>query len=315
MRALIIESTGPVEVLKIATVNTPRRVGDEVLVQVMAAGVNPIDVKTRSGRGYATHISSFPTILGHDFAGVVAEIPYLNHPLQVGDRVFGMVRPPRSSGSYAEFVTVSSLSLTLMPTDLSFVEAAAVPVAALTAFGALQTAQVRPGSKVLIHAGSGGVGHFAVQLAKILGAEVFATCSSANKEFVSSLGADRVLCYDQCNFENEISNLDVVLDLLGNMVNQTGSRSLDTLRRGGTLVNIPTGSWPTMSIEAEAAGIIATGYQVSASGAQLNQLAELFNSKQLQVTIDSVFPLIKGAGAHTQVESGHTRGKVVLSIN
>jgi NADPH:quinone reductase-like Zn-dependent oxidoreductase len=315
MRALVIERTGAPGELHLAEVPRPTRVSDEVLVRVVTAGVNPIDVKTRAGRGVAAAIGSFPAVLGNDFAGVVERVPYAAHPLHDGDRVYGMGRVPRLGGSYAEFISVSSMSVARMPASLDFAQAASVPLAALTAWGAvIDTARAHDGQRMLIHAGAGGVGHFAVQLAAYFGAEVTATCSAANLEFVQGLGARRVIDYGARRFEEVAGEQDVVIDLVGNGVDDTGSRSLDVLRPHGLIVSVPTGLWPTMAEEAAARGIRATGYSVSPDARTLGVITRLIDDGAIRVHVERELPLEEGAEAHRLLESGHMRGKVVLRV-
>ena len=315
MRALVIDGTGEGTVLRMAEVPRPGRVLDEVLVRVVAAGVNPIDRKTKLGRGAAAAITSFPTVLGLDFAGIVEEVPYAAHPLQPGDRVYGMGRVPRLPGSYAEFISVSSMSVAPMPVAATFAEAAAVPCAALTAWGAVvDVARAHDGQRMLIHAGSGGVGHFAVQLASYFGAHVTATGSARNAEFLASLGARRVVDYTAERFEEVAGEQDVVNDLIGNVADDTGSRSLGVLRRGGLIVNVPTKSWPTMAEEAAARGIRSTGYVVSPDARTLAVLSRLIDDGALRVHIDGEYPLEEGEEAHRRLGEGHVRGKLVLRV-
>ncbi|TYL53033.1 NADP-dependent oxidoreductase [Agromyces mariniharenae] len=315
MRALVIDRTGDADELHVADVPRPLRVSDEVLVRVVAAGVNPIDVKTRAGRGVSAAIGSYPAVLGNDFAGVVEAVPYAAHPLQPGDRVYGMGRVPRTGGSYAEFVTVSSMSLAPKPASLGFVEAAGVPLAALTAWGAvIDVARAHDRQRILIHAAAGGVGHFAVQFAAYFGADVTATCSDRNVEFVRSLGARHVIDYGAERFEDVAGEHDVVIDLIGNVAADTGSRSLSVLRPGGLVVNVPTGSWPTMAEEAAARGIRATGYSVSPDARTLAVITRLIDDGSVRVHVDRELPLADGAEAHRLLEGGHVRGKVVLRV-
>ena len=315
MRALVIDRTGgPVE-LHVGDVPRPLRINDEVLVRVVTAAVNPIDAKTRAGRGVAAAIGAFPAVLGNDFAGVVEAVPYAAHPLQPGDRVYGMGRVPRLSGTYAEFVSVSSMSLAPMPASLGFADAAGVPLAALTAWGAvIDTARAHEGQRMLVHAAAGGVGHFAVQLAAYFGAEVTATCSERNLDFVRSLGARHVVDYAARRFEEVVADQDVVIDLVGNVVDDTGTRSLDVLRPHGLVVNVPSGSWPTMAEEAAARGIRATGYSVSPDARTLGVITRLIDDGSLRVHVDREFPLADGAEAHRLLEEGHVRGKLVLRV-
>ena len=315
MQALVIDRTGEADELHLAEVPRPTRVSDEVVVRVVAAGVNPIDVKTRAGRGVAAAIGSYPAVLGNDFSGVVETVPYAAHPLQPGDRVYGMGRVPRLGGSYAEFIAVSSLSVAHMPPSLGFVDAGAVPLAALTAWGAvIDTARAHEGQRMLVHAASGGVGHFAVQLAAYFGAEVTATCSTRNVDFVRSLGARHVIDYTSERFEQVASEQDVVIDLIGNVADDTGTRSLDVLRPHGLVVNVPTGSWPTMADEAAARGIRATGYSVSPDARTLAVITRLIDDGSVRVHVDRELPLAEGAEAHRLLEDGHVRGKVVLRV-
>lgn len=315
MRALVVDRTGGADELHLAEVPRPLRISDEVLVRVIAASVNPIDVKTRAGRGTAAAIPSFPVVLGHDFAGVVEQVPYAAHPLRPGDRVYGMVRIPRMSGAHAEFTTVSSMSVAPMPSSLDFAQAAAVPLAALTAWGAVvDTARAHDGQRVLIHAGAGGVGHFAVQFAAYFGATVTATASARNAEFVRGLGAHRVIDYTSERFEEVAAEQDVVIDLIGNVQDATGSRSLEVLRPGGLIVTVPTGSWPTMREEAEARGIRSTGYVVSPDARTLAVITRLIDDGAVRVQLDRELPLADGAEAHRLIEAGHVRGKLVLRV-
>jgi NADPH:quinone reductase-like Zn-dependent oxidoreductase len=315
MRALVIDEASEGAHLRVAEVARPARVSDEVLVRVIAAGVNPIDRKTRLGKGVAAAIPSFPAVLGLDFAGVVEEVPYAAHPLEPGDRVYGMARVPRQSGSYAEVVSVSSLSVAPMPTATGFVEAAGVPCAALTAWGAVvDVARAHDGQRMLIHAGAGGVGHFAVQLATYFGAQVTATGSARNAEFLESLGAHRVIDYASERFEDVAGEQDVVIDLIGNVIDDTATRSLRVLRRGGLIVNVPSRSWPTMAEEAEAAGVRATGYSTSPDARTLSVVSRLIDDGSVRVHVDGEYPLEEGEAAHVRLGEGHVRGKLVLRV-
>jgi NADPH:quinone reductase-like Zn-dependent oxidoreductase len=315
MRAAVMSEAGSPEVLRVAEVPAPTRVNAEVLVKVAAAGLNPLDAKTRAGRGVAAAIESFPCILGYDFAGVVVETPYAAHPLNVGDEVFGMMSVPRGAGSYAEYVAVPSLQVTRKPKSLSLAEAAGVPLAALTAWGlVVDLAKAHEGQRMLIHAAAGGVGHFAVQFANYFGARVAATGSARNQGWLHELGASTVIDYTATAFEDQLSDLDVVIDLVGNVHADTGSRSLSVLRPGGLIINGPTGSWPDFEEEAAAAGMRATTYKVAPDASTLAIIARLIDSGDVRVHIDRSYPLESVAEAHRDLESGHTRGKLILQI-
>lgn len=315
MRAMAMTRAGGPEVLALADIAAPVRVNAEVLVRVVAAGVNPIDAKTRAGKGAFAGITSFPTVLGNDFSGIVEEAPYEAHPLQPGTEVYGMGMVPRMSGAYAEYLTVTALSVVRKPSALSHVEAAGVPLAALTAWGmVVETAKAHEGQRMLIHAAAGGVGHFAVQFASYFGAHVIATGSARNASWLRELGAAEVLDYTAVRFDEALDPVDVVIDLVGNVADDTGSRSLRVLRPGGLIVNGPTGSWPTMVADAAAAGVRATGFRVVPDGSTLAVISRLIESSAVRVYVDRVFDLAEAAEAHRVIEAGHTRGKLVLKV-
>lgn len=316
MRSVVMHATGGSEVLHLSEVPKPARVNAEFLIKVVAAGVNPIDFKTRSGAGASSAITSFPVILGNDFSGVVVESPYGAHQIKVGDEVYGMTMVPRFGGSYAEFLSVPGTALARKPRALSHVEAAAVPLAALTAWGAVvDVAKAHAGQRMLIHAGAGGVGHFAIQFATYFGANVITTGSTRNAGWLRELGASEVIDYSTTRFEDVVTDLDVVIDLIGNTVDDTGSRSLSVLKPGGLIVNLPTGSWPGLADDAAAAGVRATGYRVSADGATLAIISRLLESGDVRVYVDRVFDLHEASDAHQALETGHTRGKIVLRVS
>lgn len=316
MLAMVIDGTGDASVFREDPHHDiPARVSDDFLIKVHAAAINPIDAKTRAGAGVSAAITSYPCVLGNDFSGVVVASPYEDHPLRPGDEVYGMARVPRGSGSYAEYLPVQALSVSRKPATLRHTEAAGVPLAALTAWGAvMDVANVRSGQRILIHAGSGGVGHFAVQFAAHAGAHVIATGSSRNLDFLRELGADEVVDYTQERFEEVLDPVDIVIDLIGNVHDDTGSRSLKIMRSGGLIVNLPTGSWPGFLEDSAAAGMRATSYKVSADARKLDAITELIDSGVIRVQVDRVFPLKEVAAAHALLEQGHTRGKIVLEV-
>jgi NADPH:quinone reductase-like Zn-dependent oxidoreductase len=315
MRAMAMTRAGGPEVLELVELERPVRVNAELLVRVVAAGVNPIDAKTRAGKGAFPGIAAFPAVLGNDFSGIVEEAPYEAHPLQPGTEVYGMGMVPRMAGAYAEYLTVNAFSVVKKPSALSHVEAAGVPLAALTAWGmVVETAKAHEGQRMLIHAGAGGVGHFAVQFAAYFGAHVIATGSARNASWLTEMGAAEVLDYSAVRFDEVLDPVDAVIDLVGNVHDETGSRSLRVLRPGGIIVNGPTGSWPTMAEEAEAAGVRATGFRVVPDGSTLAIVSRLLESGDVKVYVDQVFDLEDAASAHRVIEEGHTRGKLVLKV-
>lgn len=316
MRAMVIAATGGPEVLSMADVPRPTRINAEVLVKILSAGVNPIDAKTRAGGGTSAEIPSYPAILGRDFSGVVIEGPYEACAIKPGDEVFGMVSVPRSPGTYAEYVSVPLMSIARKPPRLSHTEAAGVPLAALTAWGIIvDVAKAHEGQKVLIHAGAGGVGHFAVQFAAYFGAHVIATGSQRNASWLRELGAAEVIDYETTRFEDVLSGVDVVADLIGNLHDNTGTRSLKVLRQGGLIINLPSGSWPSLVADASTAGVRATTYKVSDDGSTLAVIARLLDSGDVRVHVDEVFGFDRIADAHAAIEGGHTRGKLVVTVS
>lgn len=316
MRAVVFDAPGPAESLRETAVPTPAPVLSELLVRVVAAGVNPIDAKTRAGRGVSGAIDQFPSTLGYDFSGVVVRAPYETHPFPAGTEVFGMVPFPRSGGTYAQYAVVPTLSVARKPSALSHVEAAGVPLAALTAWGlVVETAHAHEGQRILIHGASGGVGHFAVQLAAYFGAHVSATCSPRNLAWLRELGASVVIDHTAMAFEDVVGDVDVVIDLVGNVHDDTGTRSLTVLRPGGLYIVVPTGSWPGYAQAATDAGVRATAYTVIPDGGALATIGRLLTSGAIQVYVDRVFPLDEAAAAHEALEQGRTRGKVVLAVS
>ncbi|MFV0372608.1 NADP-dependent oxidoreductase [Microbacterium sp.] len=315
MRAAAYDAPGGPDVLRSIEAPVPVPVMSELLVRVSAAGVNPIDAKTRAGGGMAAGTGTGPVIPGFDFSGVVVKAPYEAHPLPPGTEVFGMVSFPRTAGSYAEYVVAPTLSVAPKPASLSHVEAAGVPLAALTAWGlVVETARAHEGQRMLIHAGSGGVGHFAVQLAAYFGAHVTASGSERNLPWLRELGASVVIDYATTRFEEVVSDVDVVIDLVGNVHDDTGTRSLTVLRPGGLYVMVPTGGWPDHADACAAAGVRSTSYKVIPDGGVLATLGRLLDSGAIRVFVDRVFSLDDAAAAHREVERGHSRGKVVLTV-
>ena len=242
MRAVVAQTSGDPDVLALVEMPVPAKTASEFLIRVHAVGVNPIDVKTRAGQGPAA-LAQWPLVLGNDFSGTVVESPYDAHPIKVGDAVYGMTLVPRLAGTYAEYVPVPALFVTKKPRGLSHVEAAGVPLAALTAWGAVvDVARAHDGQRILVHAGAGGVGHFAVQFAAFFGAHVIATGGPRNLGWLRDLGAREVVDYTVESFEDQIAPVDIVIDLIGNVSAATGSRSLKVLKPGGIIVNVPSGS-------------------------------------------------------------------------
>lgn len=315
MRAMVIDCVGDPEVLVERDVPMVTPAIGEVVIRVDAAGINPIDAKTRAGRGASGLIREYPAILGVDFCGTIVRPVFDAHPFQPGDEVYGMVPVPRVSGSYAQYLTVPVVAIARKPQTLTSPQTAAVPCAALTAWGCIVTVGgVKPGDRVLIHAAAGGVGHFAVQFAKHAGAYVIATASDHNAEWLKELGADEVIDYRLVRFEEHTGDIDLVVDLIGNVHDNTGTRSLSVMRQGALLISVPSGSWPEFRVDAAAAGMRSTDIKALSDTATLTAIAGLIDSGKVSVHVDREFPMDHVADAHRLLEKGHTRGKIVLTV-
>jgi NADPH:quinone reductase-like Zn-dependent oxidoreductase len=315
MRAVVQDTFGGPQVLRVERMPRPEPLPTEVLVRVHAAGVNPVDWKTRSGSGMAGVLGQPPFILGWDVSGVVEAVGFGVTTLAVGDEVYGMPWFPRAAGAYAEYVTAPARQFARKPVTATHEQAAAVPLAALTAWQALvDTAGVRPGQRVLVHAAAGGVGHLAVQFARHLGAHVVATASAGRHAWLKELGADETIDYTAVRFEKVTDPIDVVIDLVGDAHDDTSHRSLRVLRPGGLLVAVPAGVSPELAEAAAAAGVRATPFLVEPDGPALTRIAELIDAGQVRVEVEEVFPLEQAATAHARSESGRTRGKLVLRV-
>jgi NADPH:quinone reductase-like Zn-dependent oxidoreductase len=312
MRAIRIHNYGGPEVLQYEDAPRPKPRAGEVLIRVHAAGVNPIDWKVREGYMKDLWPHKFPLILGWDLSGVVEEIgpgPAAAGRFKKGDEVYSVPDASRD-GAYAEYIVVRESELALKPKSLHHVHAAAVPLAALTAWQALFDAgQLVPGQRVLIHGGSGGVGHLAVQLAKWKGAHVLATASTKNQELLRELGVDEPIDYTKQKFEDVARDVDLVLDLIGG---ETQERSWSVLKKGGVLLSLVQ---PPSVEKAKALGVRAAFVAGHPSGAQLAEIAKLIDSGELKPTIDRILPLSEVRRAHELSKSGHTPGKIVLRIN
>lgn len=313
MKALVLETPGSVENLVLSNIDMPKISENEVLVQVKAISINPVDVKTRQGKGMYGRLKEIsPLILGWDISGVVVETGSAVTEFLVGDEVFGMVNFPGHGQAYAEYIAAPASQLSVKPADVSHEEAAAATLAALTAFQALTThANVRPGQKVLIHSAAGGVGHFAVQMAKNLGAYVIGTSSAANKDFVLSLGADEHIDYQTQKFEDVVKDADFVLDTIGG---DNMDRSLETIKPGGILITIPSGMAESISEKAQARGINGFFFLVSSNGDDMKSVADLLSKGIVKAHVSQTFPFEEMGKAHLQVESGKTKGKVVVTL-
>lgn len=309
MRAVVIDAIGPPDRLRITEVPMPVPGQGEVLVRVRAAGVNAIDWATRAGDGVP--IEGFPAVLGWDVSGtVVATGPGVT-AFGDGDDVFGMPRFPALAGCYAEYVTAPETELAHRPATVDNRTAAGAAMVALTAWQSLfEHAELAAGRRVLVHGAAGGVGHVAVQLAKLAGAEVVATASGHNHDFLRELGADDVVDYTRWRPANVVSGMDVVLDPRGgdDFVDLIG-----VLRPGGVIVTLK-GEQPGYREHAAAGGVRAAFTYVHPDGPALDRMARLLADGSLRIAVDRAFPLADAAAAHALGEQGHVRGRLVLDV-
>ena len=314
MKAIILKQFGDVENLSMTQLPVPEITEDEVLIKIKSISINPVDVKTRSGKGVSAVLKNDnPMILGWDLSGKVETTGSAVKSLKKGDDVFAMVRFPLSGKVYAEYVSVPASQLAIKPVNVTHDEAAAACLAALTAWQALTiNYKLNPGEHVLIHAASGGVGHYAVQMAKYLGAFVIGTSSAANKDFVLSLGADEHIDYKAKPFETVIKNLDFVLDTIGGDYIE---RSLKTIKKGGTIISIPSGLNEHVKEKAEALGIQGFSTRVKPDGTNMQEIADLLERKKLISHLQKTFSFDQMAEAHLQIESGRTVGKISLTVD
>lgn len=307
-RAIVINAYGGKEELAEAKVDLPALEADQILVKTAATSINPIDWKLREGYLKQMFPWQFPIILGWDIAGEVVEVGAEVSDFNIGDAIYA--RPETTPfGTYADYAIVDATLAALKPSNQTFAEAAAVPLAGLTAYQALfDHGDLKAGQKVLIHAGAGGVGTYAIQLAKAAGAYVITTASPRNHELLRTLGADEVIDYHTTDFETTLSDIDLVFDTMGGDVQR---KSYTVLKPNGRLVTI-------LSVEDEAAGkeknITAKAIWLRTNGEQLKELAALIEDGKVKSVIGATFPLtVQGIyDAHALSETHHAVGKIVI---
>ncbi len=308
MKAIRIHEFGGPEVLQLEEVPRPIPAAGEVLIKVFATSVNPVDWKIREGLRKGKFPVNLPLIPGWDVSGEIEEVGSDVKNFRKGDEVYS--RPdPTKNGTYAEYVVVKADQVALKPKSIDHEQAAAVPLAGLTAWqGLFDYGQLQQGQKVLIHAASGGVGTFAVQFAKWRGAYVIGTTSAENIDFVKQLGADEIIDYKKEQFEDKLKNIDLVFDTIGG---DTQRRSLQVLKDGGRLI---TTLKPENEEEAKERNIHIEGYTAQSYPEDLEQIAQLIDSGKVKPAISKVMPLEQAAEAQKLSEQGHTRGKIVLQV-
>jgi len=308
MKAIVAHQYGGPEVLKLEDVPVPTPKDDEMLVKVVAAGVNSFDGTLRSGKYAKPNGTQLPWHPGYDIAGVVEKVGGKVTKFKVGDAVYAFI-PFLKGGGYAQHALAKQSDAALKPATISFVEAAGAPSVALTAWQAIvDKANVQSGQTVLIHGASGGVGLFAIPIAKIRGAKVFATASTANQDFLKQLGADVAIDYKTQKFEDVAKDVDVVIDGVGG---KTLARSYPIVKKGGTIVSL---SDNVDQAQLDKYGIRGASIVVQNNGDELAQIGKLIDEKKIKVIVSETFPLADANQAEAKADTGHARGKIVLKV-
>ena len=313
MKAVILNNAGGAENLSFEDIAIPNPGSKEVLVKVHAIGINPVDVKTRKGGAlYNSLKEDAPVILGWDISGTVQSLGSEVSEFKEGDEVFGMVNFPGHGKAYAEYVAAPSEHLALKPENVSHEEAAAASLAALTAWQVLvYEAKIKKGQHLLMHAAAGGVGHFAVQIARYLGARVTGTASAHNASFLTEIGVHDHIDYTQENFEEKVQEVDVVFDPIGG---NTTEKSLEVMKPGGVLISIVGGVKDSLTSRIAEKQIMAKNYLVHSSGSDMKQLSDLLHKGIINAHISHIYSFEQIAEAHQQIETGKTRGKVIVNV-
>jgi NADPH:quinone reductase-like Zn-dependent oxidoreductase len=304
MKAIVVQQPGGPEVLKLQDAPRPEPNGDEILIRVMAAGVNPVDAYIRAGRFGSGKVPFTP---GMDVAGIVESTAPYAKKFKPGDAVYAYLSFAEQGG-YAQYCIAKESEASLKPANLTFEQAAAVPLAATTAWQALDTAGLKSGQTVLIHGGSGGVGHFAVQIAKARGAKVIATASTANQDLLKELGVDQAIDYEKTKFEKVVKDVDVVLEATRS---DAMAHSYGAVKKGGFIVCITGAPDPA---ELEKHGLQGSSLMAHPDSKVLEEMTKLIEEKKVKPVVSQVFPLAAADKAHQQIETRHTRGKIVLKV-
>jgi NADPH:quinone reductase-like Zn-dependent oxidoreductase len=315
MKAIVIKNAGGVENLVEAQIEIPTVSAGEVLIKVKAISINPVDYKARESEGMLNAVlgPEKPWILGWDISGSVEALGENVTGYKVGDSVFGMINFPGHGKGYAEYVAAPITHIAKKPDNVTDEEAAAATLAALTAWQAIVTnAKIKKGDRVLIHGAAGGVGHYAVQFAKHLGAYVIGTASAKNREFVLGLGADEFIDYQTQSFENEVSELDFVFDLFGDAI---FDKSVQTVKKGGLIIALLDNLTEEQVAYSKSLGITSYRIIVHSNGEDMEQIATLLENGIVKSHVSASFSFDAMREAHLQVATGRTRGKVVVVID
>jgi NADPH:quinone reductase-like Zn-dependent oxidoreductase len=315
MKAIVIKNAGGVENLVDTQIEIPTVSEGEVLIKVKAISINPVDYKARESEGMLNAVlgPEKPWILGWDISGKVQALGENVTGYKVGDSVFGMINFPGHGKAYAEYVAAPITHIAKKPENVTDEEATAATLAALTAWQALVTnAKIKKGDRVLIHGAAGGVGHYAVQFAKHLGAYVIGTASAKNREFVLGLGADEFIDYQTQSFENEVSDLDFVFDLFGDAI---FDKSVQTVKKGGQIIALLDNLTEEQVAYSKSLGITSYRIIVHSNGEDMEQIATLLEKGIVKSHVSQTFSFDAMREAHLQVATGRTRGKVVVVMD
>ncbi|MDQ2719605.1 MAG: NADP-dependent oxidoreductase [Bacteroidota bacterium] len=315
MKAAIIHQFGNAEVLQITEVSKPEINDSQVLIKVIAVGINPVDTKVRAGTSGMSKQIKLPAILGWDVSGIIENVGKDISDFKPGDEVFGCIGFPGTGKTYAEFSVADPKLLAKKPNNISFDEAAATPLAALTSYQAInEHLEINAGQKILIQAAAGGVGHLSVQFAKLNGAFVIGTATAKNEKFLKEIGVDQVIDYKKENFENIVHNPDAVIDAMGGKILY---RSISCVKPGGTVVCLPSSTKddPKAIELAKERDVKLIWPMMHPEGGQMQIISGLLNQKKIKVSIDKIFTLDQIVWAHKAVETHQSKGKVVVRIN
>lgn len=314
MRAVVITEYGPAERLELREVEKPRPNENQILIRVKGIGINPVDTKIRAGTSGMCKNISLPAVLGFDVSGVVEAVGSNVADFKIDDEVMGCIGFPGLGQTYAEYALADPQHLALKPSNISYEEAAAVPLAGLTAYQAIHDhLKVQAGERILIQAAAGGVGHLAVQFAKIVGAVVSGTASEKNLVFLDNLGVDQPIDYQKTEFEEVVAELDAAIDAMGGEILY---KTILSVKKGGRVVCLPSSTKddPTAVKLAKERGIELVWPLMYTDRKQINRIAELLQQDDLIVKVGKPFALDEVVEAHKQLESHHTQGKVVIRI-
>ncbi|ENY3835840.1 NADP-dependent oxidoreductase [Vibrio vulnificus] len=311
-KQIVITEFGGPDVLAIRSSQMPDPKPGQVVIKVYFSGINPIDVKTRAGLGWAAaqNKDKLPWVPGYDISGKVISCGENAERFVIGDTVAGFVGFPLEGGGYSQYLCVEEDALSLVPGSVTLEAAAVLPLAGQTAAQALNKAQVKEGERVLILAGAGGVGHLAVQIAVAAKAEVYTTCSERNLDYMATLGA-HAINYQFAPASERLSDVDVLIDLVGGDV---ALDALKCLKDNARVVTVPTLSAEMICEKAKLLGFEATGMLVEPDPQQLDTLLYMVGVGLLKTEIQRIYPMYEVSDAHKQIETGHTRGKVLLDM-